>query len=82
MIRKSSSYLNSEILQNNSTYSRHFKSSHLGNICNEHSYKKNLTIDSTCSNYSFNKTINYPNLSFFSQEMLYFSWNTNSILSH
>ena len=82
MIRESPSYISCENLQNNCTCTRHFESAHLGNICNEHSYKKDLTIDSTWSNYSYNKTINSPNLSFFSQEMLYFSWNTNSILSH
>ena len=59
MIRKSSSYINCENLQNNSTSTRQFKSLQDDNSY-DHSYKNNLTRDSSCSNYSYNKTYELP----------------------
>ena len=45
---------------------------------------KNLQNNFTCTRHfkSVQVDNNSDDLSFFSQEMLYFSWNTNSILSH
>ena len=60
MIKKSSSYINCENLQNNSTFIKHFKSVQLDNNSDDHIYKNNLTRDSSCSNYSFNKTYELP----------------------
>lgn len=60
MTRKSSSYINCENLQNNSNCTRHFKSLQVDNNSDDHSYKNNLTRDSSCSNYSYNKTYELP----------------------
>ena len=60
MIRESSSYINCKNLQNNFTCTRHFKSVQVDNNSDDHIYKNNLTRDSSCSNYSYNKTYELP----------------------